>query len=280
MERIGIDIGGTKIDLARVDNHGAVLAHHRLPTNAQDGISAVVSQIATGISALGGEKNIPVGVGCAGVIDDGVIKYAGNLGWRNIPLQHLLSEKLNRRVVVENDVRAALVGETRYGVARDVADVIYLAIGTGLGAAAVVDGRLLRGSRGMAMELGYVKYADGTLYEHGASGTGLGMIAKSLGMTDNTHRIIELWRMGDETATRAVNTLIENIAVACAWTCSILTPRMVVLGGGMGLALGEKLVDGVKKIIAVRCADFVTDGLSVHLASVTNSAVGAAALND
>lgn len=278
MERIGIDIGGTKIAFARVDEHGQILAHHRLPTTPADGVTGIVSHIADGVSALGGDESLPVGVGCAGVVEAGTIRYAGNLGWRDVPLQQLLIEKLNRRVVVENDVRAALVGEMRYGVARGVSDAVYLAVGTGLGASAIVNGQVLRGFKGMAMELGYMRQPNGELYEHGASGTGLGMIAKSLGMTDDTHRILDLARAGDETALRAIAILTDNIALVASWACAVLNPQMVILGGGMGLALGDSLVRGVMLGIETRCADFVRDGLTVQLAQVQNNAVGAAAL--
>lgn len=280
MERIGIDIGGTKIAFARVDENGQILAHHRIPTAPSDGVAGIVSHIVDGILALGGDESLPVGVGCAGVVENGTIRYAGNLGWRDVPLQNLLAEKLNRRVIVENDVRAALIGEMRYGVARGISDVVYLAVGTGLGASAVVNGQVLRGFRGMAMELGYMRQPNGDLYEHVASGTGLGMIAKSLGMTDDTHRILELARTGDETALRAVAMLTENIALVASWACAVLNPQMVILGGGMGLALGEHLAHGVMAGIETRCADFVRDGLTVHLAQIHNSAIGAAALGE
>jgi len=279
MERIGIDIGGTKIAFARVDEHGQILAHHRIPTAPSDGVAGIVSHIVDGVSALGGDESLPVGVGCAGVVENGIIRYAGNLGWRDVPLQNLLAEKLNRRVIVENDVRAALIGETRYGVAQGKSDVIYIAVGTGLGAAALVNGQILRGFRGMAMELGQIRQPDGTIIEQYTSGSGLSFIAKqfNLPVTD-THAVLNLVREGDLSARLALDTIVGTICTLGVWSCTMLNPQVLIIGGGMASAISEWLMPRLHEDIQTRCADFIADGLRITHPQVQNSAVGASAL--
>ncbi len=279
MERIGIDIGGTKIELARVADDGAVIAHTRIPTNAPDGVEDMIDRIATALSQIGAGDDIPVGVGCAGVVENGVIKRAVNLGWENIPLQNMLINRLNRRVVVENDVRAALIGETRYGVAQGKSDVIYIAIGTGLGAAALVNGQLLRGFRGMAMELGQIRQPDGTIIEQVASGSGLSFVAKQvkLPVTD-THAVLNLVREGDISARLALDTIISTICTLGVWSCTMLNPQILIIGGGMASAISEWLMPRLHEDIQTRCADFITHGLQITHPQVSNSAVGASAL--
>lgn len=279
MERIGIDIGGTKIELARVADDGAVIAHRRIPTHPQAGIADMLTRISVALAELGGDVHTPIGVGCAGVIRDGVVKRAVNLGWEDIPLQRLLIDHVGRQVVVENDVRAALIGETRYGVAQGISDVVYIAIGTGLGAAAVVDGRLLRGFRGMALELGQIRQPDGMIIEQYASGSGLSFVAKqsNFPVTD-THAILQRVREGDVSAQAVLDTIINTITTLGVWTCTMLNPQMLIIGGGMGLAMREWLMPRLRADIHARCADFITDGLVITHPQVSNSAVGASAL--
>lgn len=279
MERIGIDMGGTKIELARVADDGTVIAHTRIPTNPSEGVSAMIERIATALSQIGGTDDTPIGVGCAGVVENGVIRRAVNLGWENIPLQDLLIDRLNRRVVVENDVRAALIGETRYGVARDKSDVIYIAVGTGLGAAALVNGQILRGFRGMAMELGQIRQPDGTIIEQYASGSGLSFVAKQFNMpVTDTHSVLNLVRKGDLHAQLTLDTIVGTICTLGVWSCTMFNPQVLIIGGGMASAISEWLMPRLDVDMQVRCADFITDGLLITHPQVSNSAVGASAL--
>ncbi|MDX2075992.1 MAG: ROK family protein [bacterium] len=279
MNTIGIDIGGTKIEFALVDENGHILTSHRVATNAENGLEAVLAGIDAGVSALNAPSDVPVGVGCAGYINDGVVRRAVNLGWENIPLQHLLTERLKRRVLVENDVRVALMGERQYGVARHVDNAIYLAVGTGLGAAALVHGQLLRGVGGVAMELGQIRRDDSTTYEAWTSGKGLSQIATRLGMdSTDTHIILTQAGQGDEQAIRAITILCEHIADIAVWSATVLNPQRIIIGGGMGNAIRAWLLPILQAQIRARCDAVISEALTIHMAEVPSSAVGAAAL--
>ncbi len=281
MNTIGIDIGGTKIECALVDENGKILASHRAPTHPEKGLESVLDTIVAGVSALHAPSDVRVGVGCAGYIHQGVVRRAVNLGWQNIPLQNLLHDRLGRDVVLDNDARAALIGEWRYGVAQGINNALYFAIGTGFGAAALMDGRLLQGVGGVAMEIGQLRLEDSqkSTIESWTSGTGLSHIAQQIGLdVTDTHIILSRAEAGDALAQSAVRALCDQIALVAIWTCSLLNPQRLIIGGGMGNAVQRWLLPTLDTQIKTFCAEEVASVITIHMAQVTSSAVGAAAL--
>lgn len=289
MNRIGVDIGGTKIAFALVDQAGQVLAEHRLPTLADQGLEAVLAQVEQGIEALGADVDAPIGVGCPGYIHQGVVLLAGNMGWNDVPLQRLLSERLGRSVVVENDARAALIGEWIFGAAKERQHVVQLSIGTGLGASALVDGRLLLGRGGVAMEVGQIlNKTDGERYEMSASGLGLVRILEALrpnhpttlGAPDTikTRDILHAHQAGDALAVATVAQWLDNITEAVIWLATALNPELIIISGGMGLAAYDILSEAIRQALDTRTQERVGGAIEIVRAQVTSSAVGASAL--
>ena len=158
---IGVDLGGTKVEVASVDSGG--LLHHRLrrPTNVKGGPGVIQGDIvaaARDLSERAGSPPVGVGVGVAGQIDSnqGAVQFAPNLGWRDVPLQADLSQALGMPVVVTNDVRAATWGEWLHGAGQDADDLVCLFVGTGIGGGVVSGGRMLTGCTNTAGELGHI----------------------------------------------------------------------------------------------------------------------------
>lgn len=290
MNSIGVDIGGTKIAFALVDENGNVLAEHRLPTLADQGLEAVLSQVEQGIQALGAEDGLPIGVGCPGYIHRGVVLLAGNMGWNDVPLQQLLTERLGRQVIVENDARAALIGEWLYGAAKNHQYVIQLSIGTGLGSSALVDGRLLLGRGGVAMEVGQIlNPSDGERYEMRASGLGLVKIFEALrpdypttlgdAETIKTRDILNAYQAGnDPLASATVAQWLDHINEAAVWLSTALNPELIIISGGMGLAAYDILQDAIRQALDTRTQERVGGAIEIVKAQVDSSAVGASAL--
>jgi glucokinase len=175
---VGVDVGGSKIAVLVVDGAERVLARQVAPTAAEaperavDEIAAVVE---TALAAAGAtiDDVAAIGVGVPGRVDPatGTVTLAVNLGWSDLPLGGQLAERFGRPCVVENDVRAAALGLHRRRVVGDITDLAYLAIGTGVSAGVVLDGRLHRGARGMAGEIGHVIVEpDGALCACGQRG--------------------------------------------------------------------------------------------------------------
>jgi glucokinase len=157
---IGVDLGGTKIEVALVDRRGRVLRRTVAPTEAAQGATRVLQRTADLIEALatGEAATLPVGVGVAGQVepDSGVLLFGPNLGWRDEPLAAALKAATGRPVTVLNDVKAATVAEWQVGAGAGCDDLFCLFIGTGIGGGAVVGGRLMQGSGGTAGEVGHL----------------------------------------------------------------------------------------------------------------------------
>jgi glucokinase len=166
MPMLGIDLGGTNARAAVVDEQGRILTSSKMALTERSP-AAVVEVIAqTAAEALAGAGNAQVrgcGVGAAGQIhkDSGVIAVAPNLGWRNVPLAALLTERLGQPVRVVNDLAAAAWGELNAGSGRGAQDVYVVFVGSGVGSAIISNSQLVRGGGGVAGELGHTKVVPG-----------------------------------------------------------------------------------------------------------------------
>ncbi len=153
---IGVDIGGTNIKAAlvvgrKIDRRG------RASTRAELGPAISIKQIKSVIEPLRKKANA-IGVGIAGIIDSrkGVVKYSPNLkGWKNVPLARILRKSFGLPVYVLNDVNAICLGEWKYGAGRGHKNVFLFTMGTGVGGAAICEGKLLFGAHGFAGEFGH-----------------------------------------------------------------------------------------------------------------------------
>ena len=140
MYAVGIDIGGTKIAGALVDEDGTIVREARVATPASDGEGIVEAVVTLVEELIDGVEAIGVGVAAAGFIDadQALIVYSPNLSWRNEPLKAKLDAKLSIPVIIENDANAAGWAEFRYGAGRGSKHMTMLTIGTGVGGAARV----------------------------------------------------------------------------------------------------------------------------------------------
>lgn len=271
MLAIGIDIGGTKIAGAVVDESGTVERSERIPTDADDpaaleaGVVAMVQELADG-------RSLPVGVAAAGFIDAGrsVVYYAPNIRWRNEPLRARLEARLGLPVVVENDANAAGWAEFRFGAGRLARDMVMLTIGTGVGGAVVTDDRLIRGGFGVAGELGHLRVvpdglpcgcgARGCIEQYGsgrallrmanaiADGGGIGVplaAARQRAGALDGGIVGGLLADGDPGALAALRQLGGWLGQAAASLSAVLDPQLFVFGGGVASA-GDALLDPVR----------------------------------
>jgi glucokinase len=167
--RVGVDLGGTNVRAAVVDEKGQIRVAVRTPLAADRSPEAVVALARETIERALADAQLPlstllgVGVGVAGQLrgTSGVVANGPNLGWREVPFGRMLSAALARPVRVVNDLEAIAWGEFCYGAARGEKDVLVVCVGTGVGAGLIVDGRLYHGASGVAAELGHVKVRFG-----------------------------------------------------------------------------------------------------------------------
>lgn len=303
---IGVDIGGTKIALALVARSGAVLAERRLPTNPAAGASAALDQIARGIDTLRAEAPglvAGVGIGCPGHVDPatGVVHYAVNLGWTDVPLRDGVQERLDCAlpVWVQKDTNAAALGELTFGAARGCHDVIYLAIGTGLGGAAIVNGRLASGLNAYAMEVGHlVLHPQGRLCNCGLRGcaeiyvSGVGLLAgvrewapkypaSSLAQRIEeigTRDIVVAFETGDPLAARVMDEAAVTLGTVMSTCASLLNPERFILGGGLGHAAARYWIERGGEVFRAQVLPAAREGVTIMESTVPSSAVGASAL--
>lgn len=272
MHAIGIDIGGTKIAGALVDETGTILRADRQPSPAGDP-AAIEDVVATMISTLAdGEEVCAAGVAAAGFIDSGqsTVYYAPNLNWRNEPVRANLEARLDLPIIIENDANAAGWAEFRFGAGRLYSDMVTLTIGTGVGGAIVANDRLFRGGFGAGAELGHMRFVpDGLLcgcgsrgcIEQYGSGRALLRIANELADAGGIGQGLAAAReRKGKLAGKEVGRLIEDhdpgalaalrqlggaLGQACASLGAVLDPQVFVFGGGVASA-GELLLDPIR----------------------------------
>jgi N-acetylmuramic acid 6-phosphate etherase len=283
---VGVDVGGTKIAAGLVGRTGHLLARAEVPTPA--GADELDRAVVAVVDAVRPDPDVPVGVATAGLVGTttGVVT-AVNVGWVDRPVGQGLSVLLKRRVVVENDANAAAWAEHRFGAGRGAATLVLVAIGTGLGAGLVLDGRLEVGAHGLAAEVGHACLVpDGRpcpcglrgCWERYTSGSALAAAAAALGPAWLPADPVAIGpavataaRAGDARAADLLTDQGRRLGQGIALLTSVLDPDVVVIGGGMA-AVGDLL------LVPARAA--LAEGVSPALHRTPPAIVPAALGND
>ena len=271
----GIDIGGTKIAVLIVDADGHVARAaplHAASVGDQDGAAAAIAAaLDEALAAAGLQRDDldAIGVGVPGRVDPvaGHVTLAVNLGWTDFDLRGALEAALGRPVVIENDARAAALGLHRRRAVDglDGSDLAYLAVGTGIAAGVVLDGRLHRGTRGLAGEIGHAivdpvgpicACGQTGCLEAFASGPSIARRATAAGMeAGNAKDVYAAAAGGDPTARE----LVDDVGRRLAWAVHLLVMTYdvdhVVVGGGVshaGSAFAEPIHRELERLRAAR----------------------------
>jgi glucokinase len=270
---IGVDLGGTSLRAAAVDEKGRVLGRGDAKTRPQEGRKAVFERLVQVIEEACAEADAKVGgvgIGVPGAVNaaTGEVHFAPNLDWRNVPLGPELSQRVGAPVVLDNDVNVAVLGEQRFGAARGRDHVVGVWVGTGIGGGLVVDGKLVRGARGSAGELGHsVLIPDGPQCGCGARGCVEALASRSAmdreimrrlgrGETSVVPEIMErsgkaritsgvlkkALAAGDEVVQDVLAKTQGYLALAIATWLNVLDSEVVVIGGGVAEKLGKTYV--------------------------------------
>jgi len=312
MYAIGIDIGGTKIAGALVDENGNLVKEKRVPTPGSDPV-ALTQAVANLINELGaGEQVIGAGVAAAGFIDadQANIIYAPNIAWRNEPFKANLEKLVSVPVLLENDANAAGWAEYRYGAGKGTKHMVLLTLGTGVGGAIVVDSHLLRGGFGVAAELGHLRVVPegrlcgcgqyGCIEQYG-SGTALLRAAKELAASGKPEgaRLAELQHeTGELTGIQVATAIMEKdpgavglvqemgswLGQAIASLSAVLDPEVAIIGGGVS-SVGDVLLDPIREAylshlpargfrpeLQIKAAEFLNDAGLVGAADLARVA--------
>lgn len=274
---VGVDVGGTKILAALVDEGGQIVARERVATPPRD-VRATITAIVTTVDDLIRDHPEPVGavgIGVAALVDGdrSQVVFAPNLGWSQVPLADEVGRLLQRRVVVENDANAAAWGEFQHGSGRPFDDAVVITVGTGIGGGLILDGRLRRGAHGMAAEIGHITLVpDGRVcgcgrrgcWEQYASGSALVRIAREfaserraeadrlLSLGDGSpegirgRHVTDAARDGDPVAIAAFTEVGRALGRGMADLTAVIDPQVFIIGGGVSDA-GEMLVEPARR---------------------------------
>lgn len=303
---IGIDLGGTSIKYALVDKAGNSSFEGRLPSFASDSAEAVVGQLikaATTVSEEAAKRNWAIkgiGLGTPGIVDETnriVLGGAENIvGWENIDVASLLEEQLHLPVVVGNDANLMGLGETKFGAGRDCTHVVFLTVGTGIGGAVIIDGKLFNGFANRGTELGHVpliatgeRCACGAVgcLEHYASTAALvrrfSALAKERGMKFDAEidgeLIVRLYHEGFPLAMDCMNEHFYYLGRGIAGFINIFSPQRIVIGGGVAES-GTFYIEKIKEIVKESAIPDCALNTEIVVAELGNKAglIGAASL--
>jgi glucokinase len=242
---LAADLGGTKIAAARVDSTGHVTHQLVSPTPPQGGM-AVIAAITNLLDQLPRNGSAALGVDVPGLAyPDGSVWAPNISGWKHVPLKRLLSERLKLPVLVESDRNAYVTGEAWQGAGKNCRDVIFLAVGTGIGAGIISGGQLIRGHRELAGCVGWMavrneflpRYREVGCLEAHVAGPALAQEAQRVFKRFiNARELVVMARRGDPRATRLLARAGHRLGLALANLVDTLSPQMIVIGGGVAAA--------------------------------------------
>ena len=256
---LAIDLGGTKTSFAVIDPDGRVRARSKRPSHeagAAMSFDALASAAADTVRAAG---VLWADVRGAGLVVPGIYSPATGRAWApnlwgpgEVPLQDELLPRLPVPVVIDSDRSGYVLGEQWQGAARDCTDVVFLAVGTGIGAGILSGGRLVRGRGGIAGAVGWFAldprwredYGRVGSFEAEAAGPALARRCGAASAEDAA----EAARRGDAAARHAVDETVEWLAMGTANLISAFNPQVVVLGGGL-MQAADLFLDPVRRAV-------------------------------
>jgi glucokinase len=271
---LGVDLGGTKILSAVFDDSLKLLARSKQPTSADSGAPAVFSRIVQGVDAVLREANIDpsqirgMGLGIPGQIEVGTakVKFAPNLDWRDVDLKPLMPPSWRWPLVVENDVRMGTYGEFAHGSAKGARNVLGVFVGTGVGGGLILNGDLYTGFNGHAGEFGnlVVHWRRGNTLESIAGRKPMMKRAKEI-LDDAPKRVRKEWKgidlqgvrssqlaefyqKDDPVAVQLIDDAARALGAGIGGVVNLLSPEVVVVGGGVTTALGETFIERIWEI--------------------------------
>ncbi len=296
---IGIDVGGTKMSGGLACGDGTLRVRARRRTERAEGAGAGLQQICSLIDELEGRALRDgvavdrIGVGFGGPVDfeRGVVLRSHHVaGWEGAPLRDELERRFRRPVVVDNDANAGTLGEWKFGAGRGFSDMLYINIGTGIGGGVVAGGRLVRGARNLAGEIGHTMVRrSGPLCTCGrrgcleacASGDAIARRGReAIGREIRGEELFALAGEGDAGARAVLDGVIDDLAVGIGTAVGLLDPEAVIIGGGLSEAPEALFLEPLRRAVPAYCLAEAAAHLRIESAQLRYDAgiMGAIAL--
>ncbi|NMM65771.1 ROK family protein [Clostridium sp. P21] len=304
---IAVDLGGTKIACALTDLEGNIINENTIPTNAQEGEQEVLKRMFLVIEKVleDSKKNSDeikaIGIGSPGPLDSdkGIILDPPNLPLKNVDIVKYIEDRFKIKTYLENDANAAAIGEYLFGAGKETRNMVYITVSTGIGAGAIIDGKIYRGATCNALELGHVTILpDGPRCNCGnfgclevlASGTAIAReanknLAHGIESSLNNYKKITSYEvfkeasLGDKMSLEVVNKALGYLGIGIANAITAFDPQKVIIGGGVAMA-GDMLFDKVRKVVKERCFKVLNESCEIVQASLKTKSgiIGAAAV--
>lgn len=307
---IGIDIGGTKIDVGVIEPSGKILKKTRIYVNVHEGLNAIIQSIYDAIEKVtdGIKTSIHgIGIGAPGQVDvkNGIVLFAPNLGWKDVELKKLIHKRYKLPVEIENDANCGALAEANFGAGSRANNLIWITVGTGIGGGIIIDGNLMQGAGFAGGEIGHMTMKKngpvcgcgnkGCLEILAAGPAIIHQIRKKivsgtqtaiLKMIDNDLNKITVGiasnaaDMGDKLSIKVLNRAGEYLGIGVTNLANILNPEIIILGGGVMEVAGHHLLKIIKNTVQNRALSVVKNNLKIELSKLGNEAglIGASLL--
>jgi glucokinase len=282
--RAGVDIGGTKTAVLLSCEPPEVLSRIEFPTLASQGAEQAIEKIRKSLRQLlsapgiGAQDLVAIGVSCGSPLDriNGVIQSPPNLStWVDVPITSILSDEFGVPAGLENDANAGALAEHRFGAGRGTQHMVFLTMGTGLGAGIIANGQLYHGASDLAGEVGHVRLTRTGPVGHNkagsaegwASGAGMAEYARTAvaaaerdgrfttlrefsrdKMALTAHDVARAAQGGDALAKSIIETVGEKLGSVMAILIDILNPEVIVVGG-LAMRLGEAILEPARRMV-------------------------------
>lgn len=295
---IGVDIGGTTVSIAIVDETGGIVRQSVIPTDlsipARDMIQRINTEISNQIDEthLEEETIMGIGIGAPGPLDSkkGVLSNPPNLhGWTDIPIKDMVAEVFPYPVILENDANAAALAEKWMGAGQGNDNFVYMTVSTGVGSGIIADGKLLRGEKGNAGDFGHTvidpSFGECTCGQYGclelaASGTAIAKNGSEImGKKLSTKQVFDLYDDGIPEIVTLVDRVFRVLGVACVSLINTFDSEKIIIGGGVS-KVGEPMFQAIRDYVGTYALNETGRNTEIVPAGLDQSAgvIGAAAL--
>lgn len=296
---VGVEIGGTKLQLAAGDSNGTILERIRFTIDRNAGAEGIRAQLEKSLAPLAAKwKAAAIGVGYGGPVDwkTGTIARSYHIeGWSGFPLGQWITERTALPAYVENDANTAALGEALYGAGRNANPVLWINAGSGVGGGLVVNRQIYHGAPPGELELGHLRLTrEGSITENFASGWSVdrmvreavaknpqGALAVALASQraqgGEARALAPALEANDPEAQSILNSVGASLAYALSHAVHLLHPEVIVFGGGLAL-IGEPLRQRIASALPQWLMDAFHPGPEIRLAALMEDAVLAGSL--
>lgn len=293
---LGIDLGGTYIKSAIVDSKGRLLKQFKIASGAEISPKKVTEQIEKCILKLKkgfGKELLGIGIGAPGIVTDGIVKYPPNFrNWKEVKLRDHFEKKFSMETVVDNDANCAGLAELKFGHGKKYKNFIFLTLGTGIGGAIIIDGKLYRGEQNGAGEFGMmtINFEGPNCLggNRGATEAYLGrnyflenekLLVKKLGSRIDFDDIQKLAAKNNKSAKELFKKYGFYLGIGLTNYFNLMDTRTAILGGGISNAY-KYFISKCNKVIKERSLKTINNDFRVLRSGINNDAgvLGAAAL--